>query len=69
MSKNIVVKYKNLEILCFPNTISKFRKGQLNRDLVLAINQIFKNAQKYLTKSQPQYAYSLYAYKEKSVKM
>ena len=46
MSKNIIVKYKNLEIICFPNTISKFRKGQLNRDLVLAINQIFKNAQK-----------------------
>jgi len=46
MSKTIVVRYKKLELLCNACTIVKYRKGLLSRDSVLAIDQIFKNAQK-----------------------
>jgi len=46
MSKNILVRYRNLELLCNPNTVVKFRKGLITRDSVLAIDQIFKSAQK-----------------------
>jgi len=46
MSKTILVRYKNLELLCNPNTMVKYRKGLITRDSVLAINHIFKNAQK-----------------------
>ena len=46
MSKNIIVRYKNLELLCNPSTVVKFRKGQVTRDNVLVIDQIYKNVQK-----------------------
>lgn len=46
MSQKTIVKYKNLELLCKPNTISKYRDGKLSIDKVLLSDEIYKSVQK-----------------------
>ncbi len=46
MSQKTILRYKNLEILCKPNTINKFREGKLGLDKVLISDEIFKSIQK-----------------------
>ncbi len=46
MSQKTIVRYKNLELLCKPNTVSKFREGNLTIDKVVMCEEIFKSIQK-----------------------
>ena len=44
MSKTIVVKYKNLELVVKPATVEKYRQGKLGFDNVVVIDEIFTNS-------------------------
>lgn len=46
MSKQTVVKYKGLELLCKAETVAKYREGKLKADDCLLAEIIFKNASK-----------------------
>jgi ribosome maturation protein SDO1 len=46
MSKQSVVKYKGLELLCKAETVAKYREGKLKADDCLLAEIIFKNASK-----------------------
>ena len=43
MSKQTVVKYKGLELLCKPETVAKYREGKLGLDSCILADIIFKN--------------------------
>lgn len=44
--QNTILKYKGLELLCKPNTITKYREKKLGKDKVLISEEIFKSVQK-----------------------
>lgn len=47
MSKSITVKYHGLEILCYPETVLKYRQGQLAKNKVLMSDDaIYKDIKK-----------------------
>ncbi len=39
-----VVKYKDFEVVCYPETLYKYRNNQLSFDKTCIISTIFKNA-------------------------
>lgn len=46
MTEKTIVKYKDFEVICYPETLTKFRNGQLTMEQTYLVPTIFKNSSK-----------------------